>query len=268
MKQLPYIYKITNILTGQSYIGQHDGHDKNYYASGYYIRNAIKKYGKENFRREIIIEGDFSKEQLDELEIFYIEKYKTFIGKYPTLGYNLTLGGNGTRGAKVSEETKQIIRLVNSRPILQYSQEGVFIQEFSSITEASQRTGISHPTISSCVVGKTKRKLAGKFQWRYKTKNYPIQIESVSNQTERTSLANSVGVLQYSLEGIFIQEFPSITEASLRTGVERTSISSCCRGRTSKSGDYQWKYKTENYPQRIKCVKIYNKIKPKLTLIC
>ena len=48
------IYKTTNIINGKFYWGVHNSLDENdgYLGSGLALRNAIKKYGKESFRRE------------------------------------------------------------------------------------------------------------------------------------------------------------------------------------------------------------------------
>jgi len=87
------IYKTRNILDGKIYVGQDIHNNPNYLGSGVYICSAIKKYGKENFVKEII---DFagSKEDLNEKEKYWIKFYNC---KAPN-GYNITDGGGGVAG--------------------------------------------------------------------------------------------------------------------------------------------------------------------------
>lgn len=52
-------------------------------------------------------------------------------------------------------------------------------------------------------------------------------------------------VLQYTLNGQFVTEYPSAQEAERQTGINHSNISQCCRGRLhyNTAGGYIWKYK-------------------------
>lgn len=71
-------------------------------------------------------------------------------------------------GRKVSDDTK--LKISKSNPnrkyILQYSLDGKFINEFSSIHDAKSVIGDNYKHITECCKGK--RKTAGGYIWRYK----------------------------------------------------------------------------------------------------
>jgi hypothetical protein len=84
------IYKITNNTNGRYYIGRHRtiDIDDGYMGSGIGIKNAINKYGIENFSKEIIAES------WDETNLWELEKIivNEEIVKDP-LSYNMSYGG-------------------------------------------------------------------------------------------------------------------------------------------------------------------------------
>jgi hypothetical protein len=87
---LYYIYKITNKINGKYYIGRHstDNIEDGYMGSGIGIINAIKKYGIDNFSKEILQFANNS-EELWELE-------KTIVNDIVVkdeMSYNMAYGG-------------------------------------------------------------------------------------------------------------------------------------------------------------------------------
>ena len=84
------IYKITNKINGKYYIGRHATTNigDSYMGSGKGIKNAIAKYGVENFTKEIIATTD-SAEKLWELEKEIVNET---IVKDP-MSYNMAYGG-------------------------------------------------------------------------------------------------------------------------------------------------------------------------------
>lgn len=85
------IYKITNLINDKIYIGKDTTSDKNYYGSGILIKKSIKKYGKENFKKEILEECDTNDELCDR-EKYWINFYNS---TNLTIGYNISKGGDG-----------------------------------------------------------------------------------------------------------------------------------------------------------------------------
>ena len=108
------IYKITNKINNKSYIGQTtqtlEKRWKKHLSQlndNTYFHRAIKKYGANNFLKEILEDNIFN-EKLDEREIYWIAKEGTYIDNG---GYNLTVGGKNTphRVRKLSDiEIKEI----------------------------------------------------------------------------------------------------------------------------------------------------------------
>lgn len=91
-----YVYKTTNLLNGKFYVGIHSIPDEfgsdGYVGSGTHLLRAIKKYGKEHFKCELVEECD-TREIAEEFEAFIVDK--DFISRPDT--YNLIGGGHKNR---------------------------------------------------------------------------------------------------------------------------------------------------------------------------
>ena len=83
------IYKTTNLINGKVYIGKDKHNNEKYLGSGKILKQAIEKYGKDNFKKEILEECKDEKIWL-EREIYWIEYFNS-----TKIGYNIALGGNG-----------------------------------------------------------------------------------------------------------------------------------------------------------------------------
>jgi len=93
------IYCTTNLINGKIYIGKSVYDDPKYIGSGNLIKSAIKKYGKENFKKDILCTC-FSEEELNTSEKHFIKVMNSQI-----IGYNILEGGTGiVKGYKFSEE--------------------------------------------------------------------------------------------------------------------------------------------------------------------
>jgi hypothetical protein len=85
------IYRTTNLINGKWYIGKDEASRNYYLGSGTVLTNAIKKYGKENFKKEILEECT-SKEHLSEREKYWI---LTTNAQNDPMSYNIASGGEG-----------------------------------------------------------------------------------------------------------------------------------------------------------------------------
>jgi group I intron endonuclease len=106
------IYKVTNLVNGKIYIGKTTSGLKNRMkahlclarkcnGNGIFTR-AIHKYGKENFKWEIV-DCCLFEDQLSEMEKYYIKEFNC---RHPH-GYNLTDGGEGNTGYIATDETRK-----------------------------------------------------------------------------------------------------------------------------------------------------------------
>lgn len=102
-----YFYKTTNNINGKYYYGVHSTNnlDDGYIGSGKLLGNAVKKYGKSNFTKDIICYFNNASEAY-EYEAEIVNEYAV---KDP-MCYNIKEGGKGgLKGFHLSDETKQKI---------------------------------------------------------------------------------------------------------------------------------------------------------------
>lgn len=99
----PYFYKITNKLNGKYYYGsgQHDG----YYGSGFALKRAYKKYGKDQFTYEVLRYFE-TREQAFRFEQLFLSIYKLDVDPK---SYNTCRNANG---GYISEEVYESNRKI------------------------------------------------------------------------------------------------------------------------------------------------------------
>lgn len=214
------IYKITNLINNQIYIGQARDLSRRIYEHKYRsfkentsdynsaIGTAIREYGLDNFNIEII--ENCSIEELDEKERYWIKYYNSYYE-----GYNRTLGGRSGI-------------LQPSNPVYQYEWTGKFIKEYIHIYAAVENTGISITSIQGCLRGD--QNIAGGYQWSYKKYNF---IEPYYTD---------IPVICYDLQGNKIKDYSSISSAAKETGDTSESIKKSCKTEDKTGKNYQWRY--------------------------
>lgn len=223
---------LTCKVNGKKYIGQsqniakrlrsHKSNKHRYHNQ--IIKNAIAKYGLENFEATVL---EFCPiEKLDEREIYYISEYQP--------EYNIKEGGGR---ASHSIQTRKILSQVAKKQwqesnIRELIQKPIICIEtgeiFESIKGAAEKVGIRCTGISMALNGKTKT--AGGYHWKF------ADSESPPKYLHENTHKKSVMCVE-------IQEiFPSIKEAIESMGLKnKNGISAVLHNRQKTAGGYHWK---------------------------
>jgi group I intron endonuclease len=220
------IYKITNKINGKFYIGKtikslskrfyNHCYDANKRNSNSYFHRAIRKYGKENF---IIEEIEVCKNNLSNREMFWISHLNPH--------YNQTLGGDGgILGFKHTEETKNLL----------------------SEKRKGKYTGEQNPFYGQHHTQETKQKLSKMRKGQpspcgFAGKSHKEESKSKTSQTLKNNPnVKRVKVFQYDIEGNFLREFQSISDAAQFVGTNPSNIKYTCEGKFKHCKGYKWSY--------------------------
>lgn len=231
MKKEYYVYLTTNLINNKKYIGKHFGFlDDNYLGSGKILKRAIKKYGKENFKKEIleIVENE---EQLNLKEKYYISYFDAMNdinfyniaeggqGGYLDRGYseeereeinkkisnNLKGSNHPQYGKSLSEETK--IKISNS--LKEYWTEEKRLERSKAYTGAGNPMYGRHQTKES-----QEKRIANTDFNSYRTEEYRQKM-SISTSGEKNGnygnkgekAKNGVCIQMLNEQGVLIKEF-------------------------------------------------------------
>jgi len=234
-----YIVYVHNFPNGKKYIGitcqdtklrwRHDG-------SGYKTQSrvfrAIKKYGWDNIKSEIIC-NNLSKEDAEKLEIKLILLNNS---TNKICGYNSNNGGNSngrnsieTR-AKISAAKKGKKASDEAKKHMSIAQTGRKQTEKTKKILSKLKKGIPKSA-------ETKRKISETL----KSNKHEMQRWKNILRKQRKS------IFQYDLEGNKVAKFDSISIASHATGVCRININNCCLKKVGSktAGGYKWGYTNE-----------------------
>lgn len=200
MKPIGYIYLTTCVANGKIYVGKHElNGDKKYIGSGELFKRAVKKYGKENFKRKIL-RLCYSLHELRVWEHVYIVKHKSYIR---SIGYNIAKGDVNTseyNPAKLPEVREKIRNKIRERGGMKgknnpmYSKHNPHTEEWkrkhSEAMKGKKHTEETKEKISNSQKGKknhmygkhlseeTKKKLSAAFSG----KNNPMYGVSISGE--------------------------------------------------------------------------------------
>lgn len=166
----PGVYLLTNKINGKIYVGKsvnlrrRIGRYKNW-DSDCVINRAIRKYGFDNFKVEILEQfNEISNSELLKIEASWIRKLNS-INK--EIGYNTVPFGHDRTGTKCSEETKTKMSLSKrgknnpcygktspfARKVIHINLSNGIETEFDSIKSLSEFTGTGRSRLSCILLG-------------------------------------------------------------------------------------------------------------------
>lgn len=214
-----YIYKIKNKIDNKTYIGQTTQDLEDRWKAHLkkrnncrYLKSALNKYGVENFEFKLVcITFD---NQLDDMEIKYIEQYKCLVPN----GYNIRLGGNS---GKHHEETKRKI---------------------GEALKNRYKNGMVHSKLGKHPSEETRKKLSEA------RKGKKLSRETIDKGVMTRLKQRNRKIIQYDIHGNRLNSFDSCKEAGEYIGSATSTISSCCTGRikTKTAKGYIWTYESIN----------------------
>ena len=276
-----YVYEITNLVNGKKYIGKRSCkcpiEEDKYMGSGILISKAIKKYGKENFRKDIL--------EICDSEELAFEREKCWIKHYNAVEsrkfYNIKDGGEGnTREdalrnlAKLTpEQIKERSRKLSiankgknnsmygvkgkdnpvSKAIVMMDLEGNIVKEFDCIREANDY--FNKPRAFSYISNRCISKTGGAYgyMWLFKDDYNDIVenntfldwVNENSKVTQRAIDANDYcnNKEVYKMEVgtlTILKKYKSIQEAKEDTNIRTQAIIRNCRHGSNTAGGYSW----------------------------
>lgn len=177
------------------------------------LYNDINKYGWDNVNISILF-------QTKELDSTYKEKIKYIIRRIetayieyyhsdnPNLGYNETKCKESATGYHLKEEHRN--RIIETKRTINNKGKHIHTEEHKQYL-------------------------------RENIYNSRLLSEEVKEKTRQINIARcSKKCYQYTLDGEFIKEYPSVSEAKRVTGI--VNIESVCTGKRNKAGGFYWTY--------------------------
>ena len=267
IEKMGYLYKIKNKITGKCYIGvtiQPDCQSRwrkhvnslKYKEGCPLLKKSMKKHGVENFTFEILI--ICFDEDVVKYEKEYIKKYNS---QQPN-GYNILSGGqigDGRVGYKHSAETIEKIK----QKVRQFREKNPL--HFETYREKHKKS-FEHIDFSSCIKNSEKfqkamterreqyangtKKMSDEYKKKiseglkkYFNTDTPERARASEKQKEIIRKALGKPVIQYTTDGIFVKEYPSIAEADRTSTIKKSNIQNVLAGKTKTAGGFVWKYK-------------------------
>lgn len=237
------IYCYTNMINGKKYIGQtfreidRKQEHKNKVPKAYF-HQAIKKYGWDNFKYEILYKRNFIDIEtlhisLNLMEIYYINKYNTSNNYF---GYNRTNGGSiGFTDELRKKISEGLVGENNPFYGKHHSEEQ---REKWSIERKGKHNYFVHPNKGKHLSEESKQIISVKAKERFSKEEERKKAKDLKRDKMKP-------ITQYSLNGDNIKEWESAHEAARCLNLLQSGIQHCCSRRFKTYKGFIWRYKDD-----------------------
>ena len=247
------IYMVTNIVNQKIYIGQsidigRRWNQHRYGKGSIILRNAINKYGIENFTFEVVeklVVSGLTKNQISEsltmLEQKWLDDEKPYLKEN---GYNqqsVAKPNIPTKRPNGYGEMISKIKIDNNhcgKPITQYDLKGVKVKEWVSAAQVERVLDYHAENISACCL--KKQHSSNNFIWRFA--GDPIKSSDIKQANDSNRLSE---VRQYDLTGKLVATFDNTKMASEKTKIPNNTIRCACSGHRKTGSGFIWKFKNQ-----------------------
>jgi group I intron endonuclease len=254
-----FIYKITNLVSNKCYIGEtkQKSPELRWKEHIYSIsrdkgcpvlKDAIKKYGLDKFKFEVLIIC-FDEDRY-KYEIEYIKKYNSQVPN----GYNILPGGEGGGflGKNHTYDTKQKIsesgkrfRQENPTHFETYREKHKEAMQKVDTSLAVKKSEKFKKAVEECRVGGKAHKDGKQTEETKKKIKDSILIyyeENIEKHRDVMTKAKGKKISQYTKENKIVKVYNSIREADRISGIKKSNIQQVLSGNTKTAGGYIWKY--------------------------
>jgi len=134
----------------------------------------------------------------------------------------------GTRKQRIYES-------IPKRPVAQFAMDGKHVATYDSIGLAARTSGAGTGSIWGCCVGRND--IAKGYFWLY------ADDSAISEKVRRlTDKHTRDHIIQINLKGEEVCRYRNANAASIKTGIEPSTILKCAKGRRKTAGGYEWRY--------------------------
>ena len=208
------VYQHRNLRNGKSYIGMTSQEPKKRWNNGWgYKKNSKMWSDIQNSDWNTDWEHNIIRKFEDKQEALNVEEMFIWLFDSTNDGYNISSYGSG-HYERTEEQKRKMSEALSGEKAYWY---GKHHSDETKKKMSEAKIGEKHPMFG---------------------KHFSEEHKKLISQSMGVN-----GIIQYSKDGKFIAEYPSIREASRQTGCHHQSICECCKGKRKSTGGYIWKYK-------------------------